>query len=140
MAVCSLLTMPTVQGETFSFEHNMAHRLLFASMSPLSRFSVLPYIIWPNASDGRDWHMDHQQAHNDGGGVLPGFFGDIGFGGEVPSPTGSTVSQLGPAFNIEDYFLQKNSEQKNWWTFQNHYWHLDAQSAQNSELFVFPFF
>ena len=123
-----------MQESTFSFEHLMAHRTLQGSMSPMDRFSAAPYSIDPGYNTG-DWHQDHQQAHNDVQSVFPGYFGGFGFGG---TGTG-TVSQLGPAFVMEDYNLD-SPDQHRWWTFQNHYAHLDAQSVQNSLDFVFPFF
>lgn len=114
-----------MQEEAFAFEHTMAHRQLWASMAPLDRFSVMPYSLYPGTNFS-EWHFDHQQAHNDTQGVFPGFFGE-------------TVGFLGPAFIIQDYDLN-NWGQREWWTFQNHVWHRDAQLTQNSETFVFPFF
>jgi hypothetical protein len=122
-----------MQDETFSFEHAMAHRGLMGSLSPLSGFSVVPYVLDPGFNDDA-WHRDHTQAHTDAQGSLPGLFV-----GRFPVPTGQTVGFLGPGFNIEDYDISSH-ESRAWWTFQNHYWHLDAASAQNLESLVFPFF
>jgi hypothetical protein len=141
-----------MQEETFAFEHQQAHRLLWASMAPLTRFSVLPYILYPNAHNYGDWHQDHEQAHIDFQDVIPGTFGGIGFlnleHGRIPphfvfpplpeAQTG-TISQLHPGFNIQDYDLTIWA-QREWWTFQNHLAHFNAQLNQNSATFVFPFF
>jgi hypothetical protein len=137
-----------MQEETFSFEHAMAHRGLMGSMSPLDRFSVVPYILDPGKNNG-DWHQDHQQSHNDFQGVLPGFLGGLGFnfpGGShlhplPPPPASNTLSQLGPTIFVQDYELSSKYERE-WWTFQNHYAHLNATSVQNlsEPALVFPFF
>ena len=140
-----------MQEEVFGFEHLQAHALLWANMSPLNRFSVLPYLIYPFPTNQAEWHWDHQQATNDAQSALPGVFGGIGFldlliGGIIPPefvfpdiPITGTISQLAPGFNIQDYDLTIGP-QLEWWTFQNHYWHLAAQSVLNSATFVFPFF
>ena len=141
-----------MQEETFGFEHEQAHRGLWGSMSPLTRFSVLPYILYPNPNNSGGWHLDHEWAHRDYQSVLPGTFGGIGFLNlvdglvppefifpDIPVAQTGTISQLAPSFNIEDYELQIRARRE-WWTFQNHYAHLDAQSVQNSATFVFPFF
>lgn len=141
-----------MQEETFGFEHEQAHRRLWGSMSPLTRFSVLPYILYPRPGNMGDWHMDHEQAHRDLQDVLPGTFGGVGFGDllgglippgfpfpPLPPDQTQTISQLAPSFNIQDYDLTVWS-QREWWTFQNHYSHLIAESTQNSAAFVYPFF
>ena len=141
-----------MQEEAFGFEHEQAHRLLWGSMSPLTRYSALPYILYPHPTNISDWHFDHWQAHQDFINTLPGTFGGIGFLNlvdgiipidfifpDIPEAQTGTISQLGPAYNIEDYDLDIWS-QREWWSFQNHYAHLDAQSIQNSATFVYPFF
>ena len=140
-----------MQEETFGFEHEQAHRGLWASMAPLNRFSVLPYILYPGASNRGDWHLDHEWAHRDFQMTLPGTFGGIGFLNlvdgiippgfvfpDIPAVQTGTISQLAPSYNIEDYNLTSWA-QREWWTFQNHLAHLDAQSVQNSATFVIPF-
>jgi hypothetical protein len=154
MSLCYLLfmTIPPMQEETFGFEHQQAHRQLWASMAPLVRFSVLPYILYPDPNNYGDWHLDHEQATRDAAVTLPGTFGGIGFLNlengrippgyrfpDIPEPQTGTISSLNPVFDIQDYDLDIES-QREWWTFQNHYWHLDAQSILNSETFVYPFF
>jgi hypothetical protein len=134
MAMPSLLHWrpPPMQDETFAFEHAMAHRGLMGSMN-LPGFSAVPYVLDPGFNNG-DWHRDHTQSHSDFQSSLPGMFV-----GQFPVPTGQTVGFLGPAYNIEDYELATH-EGRIWWTFQNHYAHLNAASAQNSASWVFPFF
>lgn len=144
MSLATLLVMSTKpdpnQDPTFSFEHAQAHRTLLGSMSPLTRYSALPYLLSPNANNSGMWHRDHQQAHSDFTDTLPGYFGGFGFNLWGPiGGTGGTVSQQGPAYNIEDYDLTSEPA-LNWWTFQNHYAHLNAQQVQTSELWIFPFF
>jgi hypothetical protein len=141
-----------MQGETFGFEHEQAHRFSWGSMSPLTRYSVMPYILYPHPSNQADWHQDHQQAHDDMQQTLPGTFGGIGFLDlilgiippgfifpDIPVAQTGTISQQHPYFNVQDYDLTIWA-QREWWTFQNHYAHLDSQSSQNSATFVFPFF
>jgi hypothetical protein len=139
-----------MQEPTFGFEHAMAHRRLLGSMAPLTRFSVVPYELTP----GRNldmWHRDHQQAHNDVQATIAGYLGGFGYGvfrfpGQpippphvIPAPEG-TVSQLSLAYNIEDYDLRSESQQR-WWAFQNHQAHLDAESVLSLlEKLVYPFF
>ena len=57
----------------FPFHHAMAHRTLLGAMSPLNRFSSIPYLLdppigaeYPNGW----WNRNHQQAHNDALNVL----------------------------------------------------------------------
>lgn len=126
-----------MQNYTFSFEHMMAHRTLQGSMSPMGRFSAAPYGPLDPGYNTGDWHQDHQQSHNDVQSVFPGIFGGFGFGLTVLAT--ETLSQLAPAFVMQDYDLESPDAQK-WWTFQNHYTHLDAQQVQNSVDFTFPFF
>jgi hypothetical protein len=135
MSMASLLYWrpPPMQDETFGFEHAMAHRGLMGSMSPLNSFSIVPYVLDPGLNHD-DWHRDHTQAHADFQGSFPGIFHY-----QFPVPTGSVVGFLGPAYNIEDYDVD-NHESRTWWTFQNHYAHLNAASVQNLESLVFPFF
>jgi hypothetical protein len=144
--------MSSLRDDTFAFEHNQGHRQLWGSMAPLTRFSVLPYTLYPGETNQGGWHLDHEQAHRDAQNSLPGTFGGVGFLDlilgllppefifpEIPTAQQGTISQLSPGFNIQDYDLSVRN-QREWWTFQNHYWHLDAQSIQNSEAFVFPFY
>jgi hypothetical protein len=103
-------------------------------MSPLTRFSVIPYLLEPYDHNITPWHRNHQQAHTDFQSALAGYLGGTAFGGSPPP-----FSQLGPGYNIEDYDLSTES-QANWWTFQNHIAHLDAESVVSLiEELIFPF-
>jgi hypothetical protein len=151
MSLCTLLHWkpPPMQDPTFAFEHSQAHARLLGIMSPLTRFTVVPYILSPGANNSDMWHRNHQQAHSDSIDTIPGYFGGTGFGSffhgphpphPIPTPPAGPVTQLGPAYNIEDYDLS-DVPQRIWWTFQNHIAHLDAEQTQDQTLrgFIFPF-
>jgi hypothetical protein len=132
-----------MQEPTFAFEHAMAHRRLLGSMAPLTRFSVVPYELVPGRNIDM-WHRDHQQAHGDFQAVLAGYLGGTGFGiprkQVVPPAPAPILSQLGPAYNIEDYDLRFRAARQ-WWVFQNHQAHLDAEVTLSLlEALTFPFF
>jgi hypothetical protein len=96
---------------SFAFEHAMAHRRVLGIMSPLDRFSIVPYFIDPMdpqaSADG--WHLNHQQAHNDSL-------------NEVPTGYGATEVGLRVGQNLVDTDLTA-PQAKAWWTFQNHMEH-----------------
>lgn len=74
MALVSLLRMGSSPTEraTYAFEHFNAHRTLFGAMAPLTRFSVLPYQLDPQQTDGM-YLLRHQQAHWDMVDALPSY-------------------------------------------------------------------
>ena len=97
---------------TFGFEHAMAHRNGLGAMAPLSRFSVLPYMLDPMQHQeipGSMWHLDHQQAHNDALDSLPSYFGS--------DTAGLAIGGILRDYNLDD------ASQRTWWTFQNHMEH-----------------
>jgi len=100
---------------TYAFEHMMAHRTYWGAMSPLSRFSVVPYVLDPMMGTdipGGPWHMNHQQAHNDAQGALPAQFA-----------TPSVMSlDLFVGQNLRDTRFD-NPDSRRWWTFANHMEH-----------------
>ena len=111
--------------KTFVFEHMMAHRNYFAVMSPLTRFSVLPYLLDPmpvSVPIAGDWMLDHQQAHNDALNHVPVHFG--------VATVGLAVGQI-----LMDTDLN-NASQRAWWTFQNHMEHYIANSTVLPHAFV----
>jgi hypothetical protein len=86
----------------------MAHRNALGVMSPLPRFSVVPYFIDPAqniGTPGSKWHLNHQQAHNDALENLPSYFG----ASTVGLPSGGILRD----YNLDD------PRQRAWWTFQN---------------------
>lgn len=90
----------------------MAHRNALGVMSPLDRFSIIPYFVDPDLGDNRPasmWNLDHQQAHNDALNNLPSAFG--------ATTVGLRIGQ-----NLVDSNLS-DPEQRRWWTFQNHMEH-----------------
>jgi hypothetical protein len=131
LTFASLLTSPSPsnpnQEPTFSFEHAMSHRRLLGAMAPLTRFSVIPYgPITPGYNTG-DWHLDHEQAHDDFQLTIPGWFG---------IPTSGIINPVYPL--VETDF--RNEDQLKWWTFHNFQEHLTGENALNwQEEFTFPF-
>jgi hypothetical protein len=96
----------------FPWDHAFAHRNALGVMSPLDRFSSIPYFIDPMqdiATPGSMWHLDHQSAHNDALANLPTEFG--------ASTVGLFIGQ-----NLRDTDLD-DPRQRLWWTFQNHMEH-----------------
>ena len=57
----------------FPHVHAMSHRDYLGVMSPLTRFSAIPYFIEPfTAKRGSDnWHFNHQTAHDDADNAIP---------------------------------------------------------------------
>lgn len=90
----------------------MAHRNALGVMSPLHRFSVIPYFIDPmvqNDPPAGAWHLNHQQAHNDAANHLPEEFG-------------SGILGIALWANLLDYNLE-DPDSRAWWTFTNHLEH-----------------
>ena len=109
-------------SRSFDFEHQMAHRYFLGAMSPLHRFSTLPYWIAPRR-DGGMWRLTHQQAHRDAMTTLPFY-----------PYTGVPMTQ-----NLLDLPLsKKNSEQLSWWLFANHAEHYVGQTVMPPER-IYPF-
>lgn len=99
MSTAYLLKMPDdpLGQATYFFEEAMAHRTLLGAMSPLDRFSVLPYLLDPFLDNGM-WFLNHQQAQNDALTTLVPLFG---------------------ATNLVDTDMD-NPEQRTWFEFVNH--------------------
>lgn len=96
----------------FTFEHSMAHRNALGVMSPLDRFSAIPYFIDPMIGEptaGDSWNLNHQQAHNDALTHLPSYFG--------ASTAGLAIGQ-----DLRDTDFN-NPGQRKWLEFQNHQEH-----------------
>ena len=135
MAIASLLRMGGSNAEraVFGFEHAMAHRQLYASMSPLSQFSVLPYLIDPPQVGGK-YALNHQQAHWDFLSTLPSFPPGIGV---IDNPDGSTTVPTGGLAQISDPILLtdpvQNSRQFSWWLFANKTAHDNALTVLELE-------
>ena len=95
----------------FVFEHAMAHRNALGVMSPLPRFSVIPYFLDPMmlTEPGGVWQQNHMQAHADAAKQLPSQFGS---------------GTLGLAINANmlDYAFD-DPDSREWWTFVNHIEH-----------------
>lgn len=96
----------------FAFDHAMTHRNGLGVMSPLDRFSAIPYFVDPMQNIGTPasmWHLDHQAAHNDALANLPTQFG--------ASTIGLRIGGI-----LRDYNLD-NPDQRKWWEFANHQEH-----------------
>lgn len=104
----------------FAFEHMMAHRRYFAVMSPLNRFSALPYLLDPAYDTNiraSMWHINHQKAHTD-------------FANSLPANYNAGPDQVGipTAQPLADSDLS-NAESLTWWTFLQHEEHYLADQA-----------
>lgn len=124
------------QRQAFDLEHAMAHRNALGVMHPLTRFSIVPYLIDPMQAAGTpasQWHMNHQQAHNDALDNLPSAFG-----------SGTTGLRVGGI--LADSDLDKPSQFR-WWMFQNHTEHYvggntinpNVQLPPPSPQWIYPF-
>lgn len=101
----------------FAFEHAMAHRSGLGVMSPLDRFSAIPYFVEPvgDNAPARWWALNHQTAHNDAMNNLPSYYG--------AEAVGLRIGQ-----NLIDWNLADERQVK-MWTFINHQEHLDGGST-----------
>jgi hypothetical protein len=115
MSTASLLVMPDnpTQRAMFWFEEAMIHRRELGAMSPLNRFSVLPYFIDPFLSNTM-WLLTHQQAQNDANTTMPTW-------NEAPPPAypGTLLTSVPETQNLIDVNLD-DQRQRAWWTFANH--------------------
>ena len=130
MAIASLLRMGSTATErsVFGFEHAMAHRQLYAAMSPLSQFSVLPYFIDTPEFGSPKSLLNHQQAHEDALGALPSFPRSMR-GSPTPTPVG---------IDMAGNLLDEGNEQ--WWHFVNHQEHYQAiDNLSDPSSWVYPF-
>ena len=105
-------TLLNMDDPWFEWQHAMSHRDFLGVMSPLTRFSVIPYWLEP-ITDQRPagpWRFNHQQAHLDAMNNLPAtYLGEI-----VP---GTAVNANLVDSNLDDAW------NRSWITFQNHMEH-----------------
>ena len=105
----------------------MAHRNGLGVMSPLDRFSAIPYLLDPMqdiSTPGSGWHLDHQQAHNDAMDYLPTEFG--------ASTVGLRIGGI-----LRDYDLD-DERQRKWWEFQNHMEHYVGANSISPNVYLPP--
>jgi len=102
-------------GPSFPWEHQNAHRELLGALSPLYRYSTLPYFMTP--LDQSLPRLIHQQAHLDA----------------MPTPAVALSPNL-----LDTWPKDKNRESLSWWLFANHNSHYIAQNEMDSEL-TYPF-
>jgi hypothetical protein len=126
------LSEDPARQRAFEFDHLMAHRTNLGAMSPLTRFSLVPYQLDP-ATNKPMWHLIHGQAHVDFTDTLPywyylvnpAYWPNEGVG--IPSRQPLVDTDL------------ENDEKRTWWTFVNHQEHLAAQNSASFVEWVFPF-
>jgi hypothetical protein len=132
MSLVSILTMTQGLGaaETFAFEHAMAHRNYLGQMAPLTRFSVIPYLLDPMIDNpsiaASNWHLNHQQAHNDALTSIPSYYVNPRTGEAWPE--GETEVGLFIGTDLRDTDLN-NEGQRKWWLFLNHQEHYVANGV-----------
>ena len=148
MAQVSLLHLGDGLGQaaTFAFEHAMAHRALLATMSPLTRFSVVPYLLDPMVGSGAPaakWNLNHQQAHDDSLRNVqsqyywPPITTDVTQPNPTPPPptiTVPVVTQQTPTIGLRigQNLIDNNlgdPRQLTWWMFQNFMEHYVAATV-----------
>lgn len=119
-----LATLLNSNDPLYDWEHANAHREYLAVMSPLNRFSGIPYFVEPLPSPPPSpadmWNLQHQHAHNDFSLSLPPDWQatHVGFG--IPG----NQNLLETDWN--------RPESRTWTTFVNHQEHYVASEA------VFP--
>lgn len=132
MSAATLLHLgPSEDEQTmFAFDHAMSHRNYFGAMFPLTRFSVIPYLLDPLEEISRPtspWHLNHQQAHFDATSSLPQQYGFLPprFAGapENALPVGVFTGQFLSDYDIDD------EDQRLWWTFANNQEHRILDSS-----------
>jgi hypothetical protein len=116
----------------FGFDHAMRHRSHLGAMSPLDRFSLVPYQIDPERNEPF-WHLVHGQAHIDFTDTLPSWWyllhprqwPNDGIG--IPSRQPIVDTDL------------TNESKRNWWEFVNNQEHLAAEASTTNATLVWPF-
>jgi hypothetical protein len=94
-------------------------------MSPLSRFSVLPYQIDPFQLGGK-YLLDHQQAHWDMTQNLPSYPPGVG---TTSGPGGTTIVPTGALALASDPILIAPDLENKWSIFANMIAHQDAMTV-----------
>ena len=113
-----LVTLLNADDPFFAWEHANAHRYFLGVMSPLTRFSVIPYFLEPvrdASTPATGWLLDHQQAHNDALTILPSAYLSETVGIDVG--TNLLDTNLTDPWNLS------------WWIFNNHMEHYVGNNA-----------
>ena len=129
MPLPSLLTM---DDPSYFFDHQMAHRLPLGAMSPLDRFSPLPYILDPYREGGW-WRLLHSTAQDSFIEDLPSWPGSRGQEGWPNDGIGLASDQ--PLF-APDIFKPGH---RKWFEFANFQEHRIAEASISFEELVYPF-
>jgi hypothetical protein len=140
MPLCALLRMgrSNAERDLWRFEHTMAHRFLFGSLSPLSQFSVLPYNLDPSQFNGKWTLLNHQKSHWDATATLT-TFPWWWFQGVTPAPSEVPAGGLGEAMNGNMVDTDLNNQRTfPWWLHENHTQHLNAMDLLAKEA-TYPF-
>jgi len=130
MALANLLHMNVDEPrafKTFFFEEAMAHRVQLGAMYPLTRFSVLPYLIDPPLIDNGVWRLNHQTAQNDANETIPTWgLPDPNYPGTLQVSVPETANLMDVDFN--------DQRERAFWVFQNHQEQFVAQGFLPSHL------
>lgn len=89
-----LATLLNPDDPIYAFEHMQQHRALFAVLSRLHHFSILPYLLDPThdmEQPAWSWNKRHQQSHDDFNRDLPSNHED-GFTITVVTPPAATAT------------------------------------------------
>jgi hypothetical protein len=110
-------TLLNADDPWFSFQHAMNHRDFLGVMSPLTRFSGIPYFIDPFTArrPADNWHFNHQTAHDDADNA-------------IPSTYMAPPAVVGFSPNMKDANLA-NAWDKSWFIFLNHMEHFVESQA-----------
>ena len=136
MAQCVLLNS---NDPMFPFVHAMEHRAMLGIMSPLTRFSGLPYFVEPMIGGllpAQNWNLNHQSAQDDMLRNVPTQYAWQYIITTSPNPTPpppTITTQTDPTItyglkiggDLMDYDLA-DPRQRIWWTWQNLQDHMAA--------------
>ena len=135
MSTANLLN---INDPAFEFWEAMELRQFLGAMSPLTRFSVLPYLLDPMPEYPgpaiRFWMLNHQRAQTDAIGTIP-TWGWPGPG--FPPYPGALDVAVPENQNLQDIHFTNPAEQI-WFGFVNHQ-ELYVASTYLPEILTYPF-
>ena len=125
----STANLINLNDPAYEFWEAMEHRRLLGAMDPLTRFSVLPYLLDPiptqlRSPAARFWAFNHEKAQTDAMSTTPTWTGI----GPPPYPGTFAVSVTIPENqNLQDSDLT-NPGQRAWFQFANWMQHYLAET------------